>query len=289
MANPAAVAVSEALTVRNLSFLQQIWQGGNLALFDRETSPGVKQGYLNILGSLTPDSGASMQNKVKSADFVTAMATGVGIVEGKPISQFDPTIQVKLNAPSVAAVALALFAGTPSTYTQAAVAADAAKTIPNAVANVWYLLGAQAVTKFIASNTAGDTVHVAGVDYVLDTQLGAVKFLSGCAGVGSSILCSYQAAAITTAPEIAPAALPKFTYGGLYIYSVLAPNEARSSTEVWLRYMPRARVEPTGNFDIGVSKPGEITLDIQAVPSSEISGKPFGWFRQIAGAVRDIN
>ena len=99
----------------------------------------------------------------------------------------------------------------------------------------------------------------------------------------------YQAGALTNQPIIAPAAAPQFTYGGVSIYMVIAANEARANAEAWLRYVPRCRIKPSGNFDVSVDKPGEITLDLMAVPSSEISGYPFGFLKQIAGTMRSIS
>ena len=272
---------------------------GSLAFLDKEIN-GVKQGFLNLLGHLNPTGGgASYQTKIKSADFINAMATGVGVVEGKPISQIDPTIQVKLNAPSVQTLAKLLFSTAPSQVTQAAISSDTQKVFDGSggtalTLGVWYLIGARNLSKFIASidNGAGTfTDLVSGSDYDLDTELGAIRFNSGGTHTltgTEKISCLYQAGALTNAPQIAPGASPNYTYGGLYIYMVLAANEARSNPEVWLRYLPRARIEPSGNFDVGVDKPAEITLDIMGVPSSEISGQPYGYLKQIAGTMRAI-
>ena len=292
MAQTVAAAVNQALTVRNIPFLKDIWQGGALAFLDKEVA-GVKNGYLNLLGHVNPTSGgASFQNKVKSTEFIQAMATGVGVVAGELISQIDPTIQVKLNSPSLASLAKLLFSTDPTVVTQAAVAVDTQKLIASIAIGVWYLLGAQGITKFVASKQV-DTVFtdLDATDYDLDTELGAVRFKSGgtntLAGT-EKISCLYQAAALTNQPIIAPAAAPQFTYGGVYIYLVIAPNEARANAEAWLRYMPRARIKPSGNFDVSVDKPGEITLDLMGVPSGEISGYPFGYMKQIAGTMRSI-
>ena len=294
-----AASVSSTLTIRNLPWIQEILQGGNFAVIDRETSIGVKEGALRPLGHLVPTGGgASFQPKVKSSEFISAMATGVGVVEAKPISQMDPMIQCKINAPTMRTLSMALYAGAPTTATQAAVSSDTQKVIDGTstpfVIGAWYLLGAQNITKFIASKdvTGTFTDLVSGSDYLLDTELGAIKFLAGgsltLAGT-EKISCLYQAAAITTAPIIALASVPRFVYAGVYIYSVLAANEGKAVAEVFLSYIPRARLEPTGNFDIGVDKPAEITLDIYAVPSTEISGYPFGYaFKQLAGTMRSI-
>ena len=289
--NPAA-AVTNTLTIRNIPFLKDIWQGGALAFLDKEVN-GTKQGFLNLLGHVQPTSGgASMQSKVKSAEFVQAMATGVGVVAGEPISQIDPMIQVKLNAPSLATLAKLLFSSDATQANQAAVVADAQKLITSITLGVWYLLGVQAITKFVASKQAVAVfTDLDPTDYDLDTELGAVRFKSGGTNAlagGEGISCLYQAAALANQPSLAPYSAPQFTYGGVYIYMVIAPNEARANAEAWLRYMPRARIKPTGNFDISVDKPGEVTLDLMGVPSSEISGYPFGYMKQIAGTMRSI-
>jgi hypothetical protein len=296
MAQLAAGAVSSTLTLRNYSFLKDIWQGGSMAFFDKEVS-GTKVGYLQLVGNVTPASGASLQTKVKSAEFIEAMATGVGTVSGKPISQIEPTIQLKVNAPSLLTLAKLLMSTDPTTVTQNAISVDTQKVIDGSttpfVLGVWYTLGAMSITKFGAAIDAGGGTftQLAASDYELDTELGAVKFKAGGANAldgTQKISCLYQAGALTNQPLIAPGANPKYSYGGVYIYTVLAANEARSGNEVWLHYMPRARFEPSGNFDVTVDKPGEVTLDCVAVPSPEISGQPFGFLKQIAGAMRGI-
>jgi hypothetical protein len=294
-----AASVSSALTIRNLPWLQSILQGGHFALIDRETSIGVKEGVLRPLGHLNPTGGgASFQPKVKSSEFISAMSTGVGVVEGKPISQMDPMIQCKINAPTMRLLALALYAGAATTATQSVVSSDAQKVIDGTVTpfvlGVWYLLGAQNITKFIASKDVSGTFTdlVVNSDYFLDTELGAIKFVAtGTLTLtgAEKISCLYQAAAITSTPIIAMGSVPRFIYAGVYIYTVLAANEAKAAAEVFLSYMPRARLEPTGNIDIGVDKAAEITMDFYAVPSTEISGYPFGYaFKQLAGTLRDI-
>ena len=161
MAQTAAATVASTLTVRNLPLLKNIWQGGALAFLDKEVA-GVKQGFLNLLGNVNPTSGgASFQNKVKSAEFIQAMATGVGVVAGEPISQIDPTIQLKLNAPSLASLAKLLFSPDPSVVTQAAVSADALKEIDGTATpftlGVWYLIGKQNNTKIDVAKNVGGT------------------------------------------------------------------------------------------------------------------------------------
>src|SRR6266404_5852283 len=93
-------------SIRNPPMLQDIWQGGAALLCDKEISNGVKQGFLNHLGNITK---ASFQAKVKSAEFLTAMSTGVSVTEGKPISHLDTPFNVTVNAPSLRALDLAMF------------------------------------------------------------------------------------------------------------------------------------------------------------------------------------
>src|ERR1017187_2478010 len=155
MAVPSAVTVSGLLPVRNLNFLSQIWQGGAMALVDMETSPGVKQGYLNILGHIMPaGGGAAHSSKVKSSPFVQAMATGVGVAVGEPISQLDPTIQVKINANSMLAVSSLLMGNNPTQVTQAAVSTDTPVAIASVVLDVEYALPVANTSKFVAYLTA---------------------------------------------------------------------------------------------------------------------------------------
>ena len=104
----------------------------------------------------------------------------------------------------------------PTTATQAVISTDTQKLIDGTTTpftlEAWYLLGAQNVTKFIASKDVGGTfTDLAASDYDLDTELGAVRFhatgtntLTGA----EKISCLYQAAAITTAPIIALASVP---------------------------------------------------------------------------------
>jgi hypothetical protein len=281
-------------SIRNLPMLQDIWQGGAALLLDKEISNGVKQGFLNHLGNIIK---ASFQTKVKSADFLTAMSTGVAITEGKPISQLDVPFNVTINAPSMRALDLAMFGSGVSTWTQTAVTSATTKEFDGIVANVWYKLPNVTINTFILTSTGGSpTTYTASTDggitgdYMVDEELGAFLILpGGTISSGGNVIASWKASAVTAFPELSPRMSTRYAYGGAYIYLVLAANEARPNPEVWLRYVPRARLEPSGNLDFTVDKPGEITFDLTPVPSNEIANQSFGYLHQIAGTGRVVN
>lgn len=296
---PTSASVSAAQPLRNLNFLSGIWQGGALMGIDRVTNftNGVptKSGYMDILGNIASSTGLSFQSKPKSAEFLVATSSGVATSQGKPISQLDAMFQVKIDSPSVQAASLALFGGTATTVSQTAISSDVTNTSISAVVlDVWYPVGAQALTKFAANNGSSTTYTEStdgGVtgDYLLDTEAGFVKFLSsGTVTAASQVAWAYQAAALTNQPYIGLRTNPRYTMAGIYAFMVIAENEARNAPEVWMLYMPVARIEPTGNFDINSSKPAEITLDITGIQSNEIANAPFGYLKQIDGTMRSI-
>ncbi len=294
MAQTIAAAVSNPGGIFLLPWVEKILQGGAFAVFDVETAPFVKEGVLRELGQVAPSGGAQLSMDIKSNEFIQVDPTGMGYVAGKPVHQRQPKLQLKINAPSMRTLGLALLAGTPASYTQAAVAADAQYNIASVVLDVWYYVGALALTKLTASKEVAGTPTtftdlVKETDYQLDTAAGLVKFLSS--GVilteGDSVSVLYQAAAIAARPRIAIGSVPAFVTGGLRIFRTVLPSGTRTTPQMFIDYFPRVRIEPSGNIDLAHDKPAEITLDVYGLPSPEISGAQFGYaFQQIAGDLR---
>jgi len=292
MSNPTTSALSAPLlTIRNTQMLPDAWQGGSALLYDLETAPGVNSGIPWLLGNITK---ADFESKAEATDFDTAMSTGVLVTEGKPIKKLNTIFSATINAPSLHAMSLAMFAGgtvTSASY-QAAVSTDTAFAVASVVLGVWYKLPVSQISAFVvgltSSFTGTPTTYTEGTDYVLDSELGAVQFLAGGAiTAASAVTCFYQASAIT-GPQISPLTNVRFTYGKVYVYMVVAANEARTNPEIWLRYIPRARLEPSGKFDFTADKPGEVTFTVTAVPSTALVGQPYGYLQQIGGTAHVI-
>ena len=291
MAQSAAAAVSNPSGIFLLPWVEKIIQGGSVAVFDVESAPFVREGVLRELGLVAPSGGVQLSMDIKSTAFIQVDGNGMGYEAGKPIHQRQPKLQLKINAPSMRTLGLALLAGTPAAYTQAALVADTQFSIAALVLDVWYYVGALSLTKLTASKVvdAAFTDLVKEVDYQLDTSAGLIKFLSSSQIVtaGCAISVLYQAAAITAAPRLAIGAVPAFVTGGLHIYRVVLPAGTRTAPQLFVDRFPRVRIEPSGNIDLSFDKPAEITLDVFGLPSPEIPGAPFGYaFQQIAGDLR---
>jgi hypothetical protein len=302
MAQTASAAVAASLALRNALYLPKNWQGGVICQFARQTSPGVKTPYYTPLGLCEPKAGASFDLKATAAEFENADATGVIITEGKPISKLDVPIAVKLKAPSMTMLAMAMFSTAPTAVTQDAVTEDTQVTITGATTpfafNVWYPLGYMNITQINVSKNVSSTFTTldngatSGTpDYQIDTELGMIMFFNNGTNTlaGTEVISILlQAGALTSMPQITPRVSPIYIYGGVQFYIVNAANEARQTSESWLRYVPLARLEPTGKFDITADKSAEIDVMFTPVPSTEISGAPFGYLKQIAGVARAI-
>jgi hypothetical protein len=296
MAAPTSAAVSAALNIRLLPWLQNIrmgW-GGVLVAPENTAVPGTKFPYMNFMGNCDIESGIDYKPDAKSYEFLQSGGNGVPHLMGKPLTRLDMMASCKINSASMFARQLFEFSPAATLVTQAAVASDVTVTISSLVLNEWYYIGVQQINQFVAYLTASPNTSYSGVasggsataDYLLDTELGAVMFL----GTGPSTLAAatpisykYQAAAISNMPELLPGANARFTRGGVYIYQVFAANENRATPAVELRYMPFAIIEPTGNETNGANKPAELSFNFTPLQSNEISGAPYGFRLQING------
>ena len=99
------------LAIRNRLTVGNVWQGGAVALFDRDYA-----GVLLDLGNVTD---SSFNQELEATDFRTARATGTLVTEARPIKRLELPITLKVNAPDPKALDLALFGTGQVAYTQA--------------------------------------------------------------------------------------------------------------------------------------------------------------------------
>ncbi len=268
------------LAIRNLAQLGNVWQGGAAMLYDKDL-----QGLYSHVGNISK---ADFEAKPESTDFDTAMATGVLVTEGKPIKKLNIPFNPTINAPSLRTLDAVMFGSGVNTWSQASATGTTQPFTINAF-GVWYKLNGVNLSSFTLTSGSGESLvtYVAGTDYIVDTELGAFMPVAG-AGIAAStaVTATFNLAAVSNFPELAPQTSVRFSYGRVIIYMVVAANEARTTPEVWLRYIPKARVEPSGKFDFTADKPGEVQLVVTPVPSGEIANQPFGYLHQIGGTAR---
>jgi len=257
------------LSIRNRLTVGNVWQGGAVALFDRDYA-----GVLLDLGNVTD---STFDQELEATDFRTARTTGTLITEARPIKRLELPITLKVNAPDPKALDLALFGTGQATYTQAS-ATSSTQNITVAALDMWHKIGAFTIANVVVKKAS--TTATFGTDYDLDTELGAVKPLTGgMFSLSDTMALTYDVAAISKV-ENKPLTRVGFVSGEFYLYMVLPPNEARAAEQVWLRHMAKSRLEPTGNFDFSPDKPAEQTFKITPLPSGDAT-YPFGYLRQI--------
>src|SRR5580700_7148045 len=99
------------LSIRNRLTVGNVWQGGAIALFDRDYA-----GVLLDMGNVTD---SSFMQELEATDFRTARATGTLITEARPIKRLELPITIKLNSPDPQALDLALFGDGQAAFNQA--------------------------------------------------------------------------------------------------------------------------------------------------------------------------
>lgn len=257
------------LAIRNRLTVGNVWQGGAVALFDRDYA-----GVLLDLGNVTD---SSFTQELEATDFRTARTSGTLITEARPIKRLELPITIKCNAPDPKALDLALFGNGQTTYTQAS-ATGTTQNITVAALDMWHKIAGFNLANVVVKK--GSTTATLGTDYDLDTELGAVKPLTGgLFSVSDTLALTYDVAAISKVENKLQTHIG-FVYGEFYLYMVLPPNEGRAAEQVWLRHMAKSRLEPTGNFDFSPDKPAELSFKVSPVPSGDAT-YPFGYLRQI--------
>jgi hypothetical protein len=257
------------LAIRNRLTVGNVWQGGAIALFDRDYA-----GVLLDLGNVTD---STFDQELEATDFRTARAAGTLITEARPIKRLELPITIKVNAPDPKALDLALFGNGQAAYTQAS-ASGSTQNVTVAAVDMWHKIAGFNLSNVVVKK--GTNTAALGTDYDLDTELGAVKPLTGgMFSVADTMALTYDVAAISKVENRLQTHIG-FVYGEFYLYMVLPPNESRTSEQVWLRHMARSRLEPTGNFDFSPDKPAEQTFKVTPVPSGDAT-YPFGYLRQI--------
>ena len=257
------------LAIRNRLTVGNVWQGGAVALFDR--------GYAGVLLDLGNVTDSTFDQELEATDFRTARAAGTLITEARPIKRLELPITIKVNAPDPQALDLALFGNGQVAYTQAS-ATGTTQNIAVAALDMWHKIAGFNLNNVVVKKAS--TIAMLGTDYDLDTELGAVKPLTGgLFSVSDTMVLTYDVTAISTV-ENKPQTHIGFVYGEFYLYMVLPPNEGRDAEQVWLRHMAKSRLEPTGNLDFSPDKPAEQSFRITPVPSGDAT-YPFGYLRQI--------
>ena len=79
------------LAIRNRLTVGNVWQGGAVALFDRDYA-GVLLDLGNVIDS-------TFDQELEATDFRTARTTGTLITEARPIKRLELPITLKVNAP----------------------------------------------------------------------------------------------------------------------------------------------------------------------------------------------
>jgi hypothetical protein len=257
------------LAIRNRLTVGNVWQGGAVALFDRD--------YAGVLLDLGNVIDASFTQELEATDFRTARAAGTLITEARPIKRLELPLTIKCNAPDPKALDLALFGTGQVAFNQAS-ATGSMQNITVAALDMWHKIAGFNLANVVVKK--GTDMAVLGTDYDLDTELGAVKPLTGSMFSATDVMALTYDLAVIAKVEDKPQTHIGFVYGEFYLYMVLPPNEGRTSEQVWLRHMAKSRLEPTGNFDFSPDKPAEQTFKISPIPSGDTT-YPFGYLRQI--------
>src|SRR5260221_630948 len=209
------------LAIRNRLTVGNVWQGGAVALFDRDYA-----GVLLDLGNVTD---SSFTQELEATDFRTARATGTLITEARPIKRLELPITIKVNAPDPAALDLALFGTGQTTFPQAS-ATGSTQDITVAALDMWHKIAGFNLANVVVKK--GSTTATLGADYDLDTELAAVKPLTGgMFSVSDTMALTYDVTAISKV-ENKPQTHIGFVYGERYLYMVLPPNKARTAEQV---------------------------------------------------------
>jgi hypothetical protein len=257
------------LAIRNRLTVGNVWQGGAVALFDRDYA-----GVLLDLGNVTD---SSFNQELEATDFRTARSTGTLVTEARPIKRLELPITIKCNAPDPQALDLVLFGDGQAAFSQASATAST-QNITVAALDMWHKIAGFEIANVVVKK--GSTTAVLGTDYDLDTELGAVKpFTGGMFSVSDTMGLTFDLTAITKVENRLQTHIG-FVYGEFYLYMVLPPNEGRATEQVWLRHMAKSRLEPSGNFDFSPDKPAEQSFKITPIPSGDAT-YPFGYLRQI--------
>jgi hypothetical protein len=257
------------LAIRNRLTVGNVWQGGAVALFDPNYT-----GVLLDLGNVTD---SAFDQELEATDFRTARATGTLVTEARPIKRLELPITIKVNSPDPAALDLALFGTGQSTFTQAS-ATGSTQNITVAALDMWHKIAGFEIANVVVKKAS--TTATFGTDYDLDTELGAVKPLSGgMFSVSDVMALTFDLTSISTVESKLETRVG-FTYGEFYLYMVLPPNEGRATEQVWLRHMAKSRLEPAGKPGFSPDKPMEWDYKITPIPSGDAT-YPFGYLRQI--------
>ena len=257
------------LAIRNRLTVGNIWQGGAIALFDANYA-----GVLLDIGNVTD---SSFDQELEATDFRTARATGTLITEARPIKRLELPITIKVNSPDPAALDLALFGTGQTAFTQTS-ATGSTQNITVAALGMWHKIAGFEIANVIVK--LGSATAIFGTDYDLDTELGAVKPLTGgMFTLNSVMVLTFDLTSIATVESKLETRVG-FTYGEFYLYMVLPPNEGRATEQVWLRHMAKSRLEPAGKPAFSPDKPTEWDYKITPIPSGDPT-YPFGYLRQI--------